>query len=103
MDNIPKLAGFDWDGANLGKCSKHGVSPQEIEALLRGTPHVAPDGKHSAQEKRYLAIGRTPAGRYVFVAFTLREKDGVILLRPISARYMHKKEVTAYEKKGASL
>ena len=103
MDSLPRLAGFDWDTANLGKCGKHGVSPQEIEALLNGTPHVALDGKHSAQEKRFMAMGRTPAGRYVFIVFTLREKDGLTLLRPISARYMHKKEVTGYEKKGAAL
>jgi uncharacterized protein len=34
----------------------------------------------------------------MFVAFTFRERDGATFIRPISARYMHKKEIEAYEK-----
>lgn len=45
------------------------------------------------------AIGKTEAGRYVFLVFMLRESDGVVKLRPISARYMHQKEVQHYEGK----
>ncbi|NMG11314.1 hypothetical protein DP117_32385 [Brasilonema sp. UFV-L1] len=33
----------------------------------------------------------------MFVAFTLRQKEEEILIRPISARYMHEKEVLRYE------
>jgi hypothetical protein len=43
------------------------------------------------------AIGRSAAGRYLFVVFMLREIDGQTKLRPISARYMHQKEITHYE------
>jgi len=34
----------------------------------------------------------------MFVAFTFRERLGRRLIRAISARYMHKKEIAAYEK-----
>jgi uncharacterized DUF497 family protein len=39
-------------------------------------------------------------GRFAFVAFTVRRKGGRKYIRPISARYMHRKEIEAYEKKG---
>jgi uncharacterized DUF497 family protein len=32
------------------------------------------------------------------VAFTLRQRDGKTYIRPVSARYMHRKEVEFYEK-----
>jgi uncharacterized protein len=95
-------ASFDWDDANREKCQKHGVSVDEIESLFKGTPRVAPDQKHSGSEKRFLAVGRNSAGRAMFVVFTLRDKGGQIHIRPISARYMHRKEIESYEKESAS-
>ena len=92
-----RVAGFDWDDGNRMKCQKHGVSISEIEALFAGALRVAPDPKHSAQEERFLAVGRTSAGRPLFVAFTLRTKNRRRLIRPVTARYMHEKEVTAYD------
>jgi hypothetical protein len=92
------IDGFDWDDANREKCSKHGVTIAEIEALLSGLPHVAPDLRHSETEVRLIAIGRNVFGRPMFVAFTIRTKQGRRLLRPISARYMHAKEIRAYGK-----
>lgn len=92
------VAGFDWDEGNLAKCQKHGVSIDEIEALFRHPHHLTPDPAHSAIEARYLAIGRGTGPRPIFAAFTLREVDGEKLIRPISARYMHRKEIDYYEK-----
>jgi uncharacterized protein len=48
-------------------------------------------------EPRMRAIGKRQAGRYVFLVFMLRDSVAVVMLRPISARYMHKKEVDHYE------
>jgi uncharacterized DUF497 family protein len=96
-------ASFDWDDANREKCQKHGVSVAEIETLFRGTPKVAPDWKHSGGERRFLAVGRSSTGRAMFVVFTLRDKDGRTLVRPISARYMHRKEIEDYEKESPSI
>ena len=95
------VAGFDWDEGNRAKCAKHGVSAGEIEALFREGPAVAPDPAHSAKEDRLIAVGRTAAGRPLFVAFTLRHRAGLDLIRPVSARYMHQKEIEAYEKESA--
>jgi uncharacterized protein len=91
------FAGFDWDAGNRAKCQRHGVSLREVEALLSGDSRVAPDPKHSADEDRLVAVGRNEAGRPVFVVFTTRVREGRRLLRPISARYMHAKEIERYE------
>jgi len=91
------LAGFDWDDANLSKFQKHGVPIAEIEAVFEGRFRVAPDTKHSATEDRFIAIGRTETGRPLFVAFTIRVKGRGRFVRPISARYMHAKEIQNYE------
>jgi uncharacterized DUF497 family protein len=98
---IWKISGFDWDNANRTKCEKHGVSVNEVEELFRSGPRVAPDPKHSSDEDRLIAVGRTDAGRAVFVAFTMRVQGRRHLIRPISARYMHAKEIAAYEKESA--
>ena len=96
---MPSLlaSGFDWDQGNWGKCQKHRVSIAEIEAVLRGDPQIAPAPRRSSTEERFIAIGRTVTGRALFIAFTLRNRDGARLVRPISARYMHAKEIERYE------
>jgi uncharacterized protein len=95
-----QVSGFEWDRGNLAKCAKHGVTLREIEALFQAGPAVAPDMAHSWGEERFIAVGRNAEGRPLFVAFTLRRRGGQRLVRPISARYMHQKEIEAYEKKG---
>ena len=90
--------GFDWDHGNRDKCRKHGVSIAEIESLFEGTVFVGPDEAPSASKQRFRAIGATLRGRWVFLAFTWRIKNGRRLVRPISARYMHKNETAAHEK-----
>jgi uncharacterized protein len=95
-----RVQGFDWDDGNRAKCQKHGVSIAEIEALFMDAPRIAPDPKHSDDEDRMIAVGRTNSGRPVFVAFTIRTKNRR-LIRPVTARYMHAKEIAAYEKESA--
>ena|SRR5882672_2972788 len=90
--------GFDWDRGNRSKCQKHGVSIVEIESMFYGAPLVGPDVRHSGKEQRLRAVGLTAKRRHLFIVFTLRRKDEELLIRPISARYMHKKEVEAHEK-----
>ena len=58
---------------------------------------------HSKSEERFKAIGQSEDGRWIFVVFTLRTRSGRKLVRPISARYLHKKEVDHYEKETAAL
>ncbi len=92
-----QVSGFDWDDGNRPKCQKHGVPIAEIEALFVHGPRVAPDPKHSADEDRLIAVGKTGT-EPLFVAFTMRTKEGRRLIRPVTARYMHAKEIAAYEK-----
>ena len=89
--------GFDWDAGNRDKCRKHGLSTAEIEAFILSDPRIAPDLRHSAHEERFMAVGRNSRGRPIFVVFTMRLQDGKRLIRPLSARYMHKKEIEGYE------
>lgn len=81
------VAGFDWDDGNRDKCQKHGVTIADIESVFAGTPAIGPDAVHSTAETRFLAIGQTTSDR-----------DGANLIRVISARYMHAKEVQHYER-----
>jgi uncharacterized DUF497 family protein len=95
-----QVAGFDWDEGNRSKCREHGVSLAAIESVFRSSVAVQPNPLHSKSEERFKAIGRSEAGRWIFVVFTVRGKR---LLRPISARFMHEKEVEHYEKETAKL
>ena len=58
---------------------------------------ILPGEVQPLTETRVGAIGKTAAGRHIFLVFTIREKKGGRYVRPISARYMHKKEVQHYE------
>jgi uncharacterized DUF497 family protein len=90
--------GFDWDYGNAGKCLAHGVSIKEIEStLVRKAFVIISDTKHSKDEGRYIAVGRTLNGRDLFLVLTFRTVADRKLIRPISARYMHRKEAERYE------
>jgi uncharacterized DUF497 family protein len=94
--------GFDWDAANRLKCQKHGLSVEDVEAVFGDEFHVTPDTAHSRAETRFIAVGRGDGVRPIFVAFTLRRREGKAMIRPISARYMHRKEIARYEKESAA-
>jgi len=91
-----QTTGFDWDAGNWPKCGKHGVSREEIEQVLADTPFVMTDP--FPNEPRWRAIGKTRQGRYVFLVFMLLKTGDTSKIRPISARYMHPKEVDHYER-----
>ncbi|HSP16764.1 MAG TPA: BrnT family toxin [Thermoanaerobaculia bacterium] len=93
-DPLEDCTGFEWDEGNLDKnWQRHGVAFWECEEIVLNRPLVVrPDSEHSKTELRYYALGRTEAGRLLFVAFTIRRK----LIRPISARDMTAKERRVY-------
>jgi uncharacterized DUF497 family protein len=69
------------------------VSDGECEAIFFNDPLVTgADRKHSKRERRYFALGRTDAGRPLFVSFTIRGN----LIRIISARDMTMRELRKY-------
>lgn len=98
----PRIDGFDWDDGNSQKCRKHGISTAEIENLFSRPVMMLPDTAHSGTEKRFWAIGKSDH-RHIFVVFTFRMKGGKRLIRPISARYMHKKEIDRYEEENPAV
>jgi uncharacterized protein len=97
------LAGFDWDSGNRAKCQQHGVSVAEIEALFSSPLLIVPDATHSKTETRIRGLGKTADRRMVFLVFTVRLIGGRQMIRPISARYIHAKEVASYEKENPKL
>lgn len=94
---IENCEGFEWDDGYSGKnFYLHNVTDGECEDVFFNLPLViAADKKHSADEKRFFALGRTDANRRLFIAFTVRNK----LIRVISARDMTKSENRKYAEK----
>jgi uncharacterized DUF497 family protein len=92
--------GFDWDDGNWPKCGKHGVSKVEIEhTFSRLDLLVFRDEAHSGGEDRYLTIARGVGAHHgLLVGFTWRNRDGLHLIRPVTARYMHDKELKFHGK-----
>ncbi len=79
--DIENVAGFEWDNGNTGHCQKHGVTLGEIEELFSNTPRVA--GDPFVEERRFRAIGRTHAGRFLYVVFMFQKRDTEFYIRPI--------------------
>ncbi|MFN7169576.1 MAG: BrnT family toxin [Pannonibacter sp.] len=90
-----KISGFDWDDGNWPKCAKHGLTQMEIEEVFENGPAIYSD--LTTDEDRWRAIGTTLEGRYVFVVFTLRQFGTAFYIRPVSARFMHQREIRRYE------
>jgi uncharacterized protein len=89
-DPLEGCIGFDWDEGNVEKnWILHHVAFWEAEEIFFNEPLIVKaDRPHSASEGRYLALGRTDAGRGLFISFTVRRS----LIRIISARDMSRKE-----------
>jgi len=85
---------FEWDVGNLTKNRKHGVEPEDVQALVGGSFYFAGrivEPRHT--EPRWLALGEDAAGRRLALIFTRRGNR----LRAISCRAMHRKERALYE------
>lgn len=93
---IDNITGFDWDEGNSFKNKiKHDVETWEAEEVFLNEPLLlSEDEKHSQDEDRYHALGKTNKGRRLLIAFTIRDQQ----IRVISARPMDKDERSKYEK-----
>jgi uncharacterized DUF497 family protein len=83
--------GFDWDVNNVHHVARHGVTPVEVEEAFE-RPYVVFPAEDMRGEKRWKLLGRSAAGRYLVVVFTIRNDR----LRPITAHTMNKRERTFY-------
>jgi uncharacterized DUF497 family protein len=87
---------FEWDKGNFGKNKKHGVQdPESEEVFFDDHKVIFTDHLHSHNEERFRLLGKTKAGRLLFLVFTKRGKK----IRIISARSVNRKEVHLYEKR----
>lgn len=91
--------GFQWDVHNAHRDRRrHEVECAECEETLFNRPFVVTeDVEHSVGEPRFYALGRSDAGRLLFIAFTIRGRS----IRVISARDMSRRERRAYEEQAA--
>jgi len=97
MLDLSRIVGFDWDQGNARKSAeRHKVDQREAEEIfLDPGLLVFVDEKHSADETRYHAYGRTTAGRLLQASFTMRQD--ATLVRVISVRPMSRRERNRYE------
>ena len=95
LDPFAALSGFEWDEGNSEKNWRaHAVTRAEAEEAFANAPVVvAEDVRHSQDEPRLTLLGRTHVGRYLFVAFTVRESR----VRVISVRSMSRRERRRYD------
>lgn len=100
---ILQFDSFDWDRGNRAKCQKHGLSIALIESLFDRAVAIVSSAVDSEEERRFCAVGQANNGRRVFLVFTLRHKGDKQLIRPISARYMHRKEIESFEKENPGI
>ena len=72
MIDWAQIEGFDWDTGNDRKSAdKHDVSQAEAEQVFFNTPLlVSGDGKHSQDEPRWHALGRTDDDRRLHITIT---------------------------------
>jgi uncharacterized DUF497 family protein len=93
---LPDIIEFEWDAGNEQKnWLAHGVAAEEAEEpFFAKEPLILDDIGHSTDtEQRYVLMGKSAAGRMLFIAYTLRKKK----IRIISARDADRKEVLFYE------
>lgn len=96
MKILPGPIVFEWDKGNSDKnFKKHGVTNKEAEEVFENEPLIiSKDEKHSHNEERFLALGKTDKERKLTLSFTVRNDR----VRLISVRDMSKKERNMYEK-----
>lgn len=80
---------FDWDEGNIDHIiDRHGIYPDEIEAVFAIGAHVIRRGD------RYVVMGQDGGGRYLYIICELRGR----FVRAITARPMKNAERKIYER-----
>jgi hypothetical protein len=97
VPDLENITGFEWDAGNEAKSAqKYSVERSEAEEVFLNQPLVLlDDAAHSRDEPRYRAFGKTKAGRWLQVSYTIRGN----LIRVISARPMNRRERKVFESK----
>ena len=88
-----KIENITWDEDTVNHISRHAVSPEEVEEVLfndSDTPRIM-----RGKENRYLAYGKTNAGRFLLVVLIIANRK----TRIITARDMTDREKKFYRRK----
>ena len=85
-----RIETFEWDGKNAGHILRHNVTVDEVEEIFVGAPLC-----RKARGGKFLALGQTLDGRYLFVVLVMKENNSI---RPITARDMTKTETKSFKK-----
>ena len=88
-----KIENITWDEDTVNHISRHAVSPEEVEEVLfndSDSPRIM-----RGKENRYLAYGKTNAGRFLLVVLTIANRK----TRIITARDMTDREKKFYRRK----
>ena len=88
---LDDLDGFDWDAANVAHILRHRVTPSEVEEAVV-LPHLIVPGRAVAEERRWQLFGKTAAGRFLVVVFTIPRK----LFRTVTSYPMNAAERKKY-------
>lgn len=92
---------FEWDiNKEALNLKKHGVSFEQA-AYVFADPYALSiyDKNHSANEDRWVLLGKTIKELLLVVVHTFKDDDGIEIVRIISARKATSNEKTAYEKR----
>jgi uncharacterized DUF497 family protein len=79
---------FIWDESNVLHISRHHVKPEEAEEVFESKYYF-----RRMWSNRYIALGRTHAGRYLFIAFDYIHQEIYVA----TARDMDHKERKFYK------
>jgi uncharacterized DUF497 family protein len=88
-----KIGNITWDDDTADHISRHAVSPEEVEEVLfndSDLPRIM-----RGKENRYLAYGKTNAGRFLLVVMIIANRK----TRIITARDMTDGEKKFYRRK----
>jgi hypothetical protein len=91
---------FEWDPEKAKlNFAKHGIAFEQVSEVFRDPLAVTiADDEHSADEIRWITLGRDTAGQLVLAVHTFKEVDpGLVRIRLISARRPTPAEIRAYE------
>jgi len=89
-----KITRFNWDGDTVEHIAKHSVTTDEVEeACFSEKPRF--ERSTQGQDNRYYILGRTEAGRYLFV---VADYVGRGTVKIVTARNMNNTERARYKK-----
>ena len=83
-----------WTADREEHIARHGVTPGEVEQVIFGRPVFVDD----QLEGSTIALGRTDAGRYLFVALLREDHRGNVFI--LTARTMDDSEKQTYRRQG---